>query len=152
MADPAITRREFVRDGAITAAGVAVGLTATATVRANNPEKADTTKIVNYNPDMEYRRLGKTNLMISAVCMGGHWKRLDVVVPHVFTGNGWLGVNLNNPDFQKNRRRVDLPLHRSGHQLRGRLHGTGILGLRQGASRTPREDAPRILVFRCRGA
>jgi predicted aldo/keto reductase-like oxidoreductase len=28
---------------------------------------------------------------------------LDVVVPHVFTGHGWLGVNLNNPDFQKNR-------------------------------------------------
>ena len=49
MADPAITRREFVRDGAMAAAGAAVGLSATATVRANNPEKADTTKIVNYN-------------------------------------------------------------------------------------------------------
>ena len=32
---------------------------------------------------MEYRRCGKTGMMISAVCMGGHWKRIDKVVPKV---------------------------------------------------------------------
>ncbi|MHC4433882.1 MAG: aldo/keto reductase, partial [Planctomycetota bacterium] len=32
----------------------------------------DTSKILNYNPDMEYRRQGSTNLMFSAVCLGGH--------------------------------------------------------------------------------
>ncbi len=74
-----VTRREFVRDGAVAAAGVAAGLTPTYTVAAGNPAKADTTRILNYNPDMEYRRCGKTNLMVSAVCLGGHWKRVEVV-------------------------------------------------------------------------
>ena len=74
-----VTRREFVRDGAIAAAGVAAGLTPTYTVAAGNPAKADTTRILNYNPEMEYRRCGKTNLMVSAVCLGGHWKRVEVV-------------------------------------------------------------------------
>ena len=71
-----LNRREFVRDAAVAAAAT---LTATYTVRAGNPEKADTSKIINYNPDMEYRRCGKTGMMVSAVCLGGHWKRIDVV-------------------------------------------------------------------------
>jgi len=81
MAETHVTRREFVRDGALAAAGMAVGLSATYTVQAGNPQRAETGKILNYNPDMEYRRCGKTNMMVSAVCLGGHWKRIDVVVP-----------------------------------------------------------------------
>jgi predicted aldo/keto reductase-like oxidoreductase len=63
-----VTRRQFMRDGAVVAAGVAVGLSANAI--ASGP--ADTSRILNYNPNMEYRRQGKTNLMVSAVCLGGH--------------------------------------------------------------------------------
>ena len=63
-----LSRRQFVRDSATAAAGIAVGLKATYTVRAGNPDREDTSKILNYNPDMEYRRCGKTDLMISAVC------------------------------------------------------------------------------------
>jgi aryl-alcohol dehydrogenase-like predicted oxidoreductase len=33
-----------------------------------------------YNPNMEYRRLGKTGLWVSAICLGGHWKRIDKVI------------------------------------------------------------------------
>jgi len=88
-----VTRREFVRDTAAAAAGIAAGLTATYTVRAGNPERADTSKILNYRPDMEYRRCGKTGLMISAVCLGGHWKRINTVVP-------------KESDFDTNRARV----------------------------------------------
>ncbi|NQU26290.1 MAG: aldo/keto reductase [Candidatus Nealsonbacteria bacterium] len=95
-----VTRREFVRD---TAAGAAALATGTLIVRPGNAEDADTTKIVNYNPDMEYRRCGKTDLMISAVCMGGHWKRLDGVIPGLFKGKGWLSADLKSKDFEKNR-------------------------------------------------
>jgi len=102
MADK-ITRREFVRDGAVAAAGVAAGLAATQTVHAGNPENADTSKILNYNPDMEYRRCGKTDWMTSAVCLGGHWKRVNLVVPGLFQGRSWLSAKLDSPEFEKNR-------------------------------------------------
>ena len=35
---------------------MAAGLTPTLTIAAGNPGAADTSKILNYNPDMEYRR------------------------------------------------------------------------------------------------
>ncbi len=98
-----VTRRDFVRGGAIAAAGMAAGLTPTLTVRAGNPDDADTSKIMNYNPDMEYRRCGRTNWMVSAVCLGGHWKRLNTVVPGLFQGGSWLSAKLEDPDFEKNR-------------------------------------------------
>ncbi len=72
MKDEQVTRREFVGDSA-KAAGVAMGLSAaTQTARAAEPAAVDTSKILNYNPNMQYRRQGSTKLMISAVCLGGH--------------------------------------------------------------------------------
>ncbi|MBL7152101.1 MAG: aldo/keto reductase [Phycisphaerae bacterium] len=69
MQDKQVTRRQFMRDSAMVAAGVAAGLGAAAGQTAN---AANTSKILNYNPNMEYRRQGSTNLMVSAVCLGGH--------------------------------------------------------------------------------
>jgi len=62
-----VTRREFMRSSAVAAAGIAAGLGAAA-----GGESVNTSKILNYNENMEYRRQGKTNLMVSAVCLGGH--------------------------------------------------------------------------------
>ncbi|MCX8038807.1 MAG: aldo/keto reductase [Candidatus Sumerlaeia bacterium] len=65
----------------------------------------DRSKILNYNENMEYRRLGKTDLMISAVCLGGHWKLVNRIIG-AKVGDGWQGVNLDQPEFVKNRDEV----------------------------------------------
>jgi predicted aldo/keto reductase-like oxidoreductase len=52
----------------------------------------DLTKTRSYNENMEYRRLGRTNLMLSVVSMGGHWKRLS--------------FKRDSDEFKKNRREV----------------------------------------------
>ena len=97
-----VTRREFVREGAATAAGIAAGLAATRTIRAGNPAGDDTRKILNYNPDMEYRRCGRTNLMVSAVVLGGHWKRVDRMIGGEAV-KGWMTMKIGRSEFQKNR-------------------------------------------------
>ena len=63
------------------------------------------TKTRSYNADMEYRRCGRTGLMVSAVALGGHWKR----VVKIIGGNeprGWMTGQIDRKDFQKNRRDV----------------------------------------------
>jgi predicted aldo/keto reductase-like oxidoreductase len=101
------TRREFVRDGVATAAVLAAGVTLTkgGIVRAGNPEAADTSKILNYNKNMEYRRCGRTDLMLSAAVLGGHWKRLVNVIGGR-EPRGWMTSDIDREDFQKNRHDV----------------------------------------------
>ena len=82
-----MTRRSFVAAGAF-AAGAPVSIRAQA--------KPDTSGILNYNPDMEYRRLGKTGLMVSAVCLGGHWKRVGVMMKPGFKGAGFMKEDFAN--------------------------------------------------------
>jgi aryl-alcohol dehydrogenase-like predicted oxidoreductase len=89
MTQKKITRREFVRGGAIAALGVAAGLTPSKPASAE--KKASPENILSYDERMEYRRLGKTGLMVSAISLGGHWKRL---------------ATTNAADFDKNRREV----------------------------------------------
>ena len=99
-----LTRRKFMRDGAAAAAGLAAGLGAAGCETTQAGKAVE--KARSYNPEMEYRRLGKTDLMISAVCLGGHWKRIDIMVPGVFKGKGWLTADLDSDGFKKNRRDV----------------------------------------------
>jgi aryl-alcohol dehydrogenase-like predicted oxidoreductase len=73
MGNVEMSRRRFMRDAAMAATGVALGLhTASRSAKAAIGGGVDISKILNYNSNMEYRRQGKTNLMVSAVCLGGH--------------------------------------------------------------------------------
>ena len=102
----AVSRRGFMQRGMLATAGamgVAAGLKPIETVFASNPDDADTSKIVNYNPQMEYRRCGKTDWMISAVCMGGHWKRINNIVPGSPALRGWTVRDVDHEGFAKNR-------------------------------------------------
>jgi aryl-alcohol dehydrogenase-like predicted oxidoreductase len=75
MKNDKISRRTFIRNTSLIAAGAVAGaLTKKAYTSSKPPEPTDTPKILNYHPKMGYRRLGKTDLMISEVSLGGHWK------------------------------------------------------------------------------
>lgn len=93
-----ITRRDFVRQSTGAAGGAALGALAASRVLADPP---DPRQILNHNPRMGYRRLGKTNVMVSEVGLGGHWK----------TRTGaryWASFPGDNPppDVQMNRNQV----------------------------------------------
>ena len=67
MPDPANTRRDFLKATSAAVAG--------ATLNAAGPAQraaAEPAKILNFNPKMGYRPLGKTGFMISEVSLGGH--------------------------------------------------------------------------------
>ncbi|KPL06463.1 hypothetical protein AMJ85_10450 [candidate division BRC1 bacterium SM23_51] len=75
-----LTRREFVRDGsAIATAGavLAGGAPATSFAALSRKERSKVEKTLNYNPKMQYRRMGKSDLWVSAVSFGGHWKNRE---------------------------------------------------------------------------
>lgn len=77
MKSHSTTRREFVKTTSAALLGASL---APLRVHAADSPPTDTSKIVNYNPDMEYRRCGKTGWMVSAVAMGGHWKRINQII------------------------------------------------------------------------
>lgn len=73
MNNDKLSRRKFIRNSSLGAAGAIAGaLASQAGGKTAKSAKVDPAKILNYNPRMGYRRLGKTGLMISEVSLGGH--------------------------------------------------------------------------------
>ncbi|MFB3825932.1 MAG: aldo/keto reductase [Bryobacteraceae bacterium] len=102
-----LKRRDFVAGAAGAAAGLAAG--SFHPVEAQKSRQPARGSILNYNANMEYRRLGKTGLMVSAVCLGGHWKRVATVVPGLTKATGYAKedmANVENPKFLQNRHAV----------------------------------------------
>ncbi|MHC4646600.1 MAG: aldo/keto reductase [Planctomycetota bacterium] len=91
-----VSRRRFMRDTALAAAGLAVGASTAGSggTETNKGGKAGSKvkKTRSYNSNMEYRLLGKTGLWISAVSLGGHWKK--------------LAYRFGTDEFKQNRRDV----------------------------------------------
>lgn len=73
MNDDKLSRRDFIRNTSLMAAGSIVAACASDAHAAAKP--AGTSKIRNYNPNMRYRRLGKTGLIVSEISLGGHINR-----------------------------------------------------------------------------
>ena len=72
MKNDELSRRDFMRTTSLAAAGTVAGALASQGQAATG--SAGESKILNFHPKMQYRKLGKTNLMISEVSLGGHWK------------------------------------------------------------------------------
>jgi predicted aldo/keto reductase-like oxidoreductase len=73
-----VTRRDFVRESTAAAvAGAMIGGTSGHAMGlfdlGRKPKPED---VLNHHPNMQYRRMGKTDLWISSVGFGGHWKRI----------------------------------------------------------------------------
>ena len=88
--DDKLSRRTFIRNTSLLAAGAVAGGLAAKGHALSKKGEAAARKTLCYNPEMEYRRLGKTGLWVSVVCLGGHWKRINVM----------------GQDFDENRRDV----------------------------------------------
>jgi uncharacterized protein len=88
-------RRDFLKASGAVVASAAVGSTAAA-----KEEAVDTSKILNYNPKMTYRRLGKTEHMISEISLGGHGgtevkDRIPVLEKAVEMGINYVDNNID---------------------------------------------------------
>src|SRR5271157_3818485 len=87
-----MNRRQFVQTTAVAAAGATVGAGAVGKAIGGAAQSPDPAKTRSFNENMEYRRLGRTGLMVSAVSIGGHWKQMPFAD--------------GSADFKKNRREV----------------------------------------------
>ncbi len=129
MNNERVNRRRFMRDSAMAAAGVVVGLGAVGQSARAAGASVDTSRILNYNPNMEYRRQGKTNLMVSAVCLGGHSKsndkeRYEIVSRCIDAGINYIDactrkeVVRDSKALRGRRDKMYLALSHCGHEVR----------------------------------
>jgi aryl-alcohol dehydrogenase-like predicted oxidoreductase len=107
MAEVQVTRRGFVKT-TVAAATLASSLYPASSSFSMETVTDDVKNTRSFNPKMEYRRLGKTGLWVSAVCMGGHWKRIDKMIGAAAEINPYEGPDKQEDiaAFMKNRSEV----------------------------------------------
>lgn len=100
MAHKGVSRRTFIRNTSLAAVGTVTGaLSVSGCAPDHTRAKARPAEILNYNPQMHYRRLGKTNLNISEVGLGGHGSlglenRVQVLERAAELGINYLDTNI----------------------------------------------------------
>lgn len=100
MDNDKLSRRNFIRTTSLAAAGsIAGALASDGQAKVNKDKPIDTSKILNYNPKMGYRKLGKTGIMISEVSLGGHGSqglenRVEVLEKAAELGINYLDTNI----------------------------------------------------------
>jgi len=102
MENKSNTRRDFLKRTSAVMAVAALGekrLVEAAASRPASSAPADRTKILNYNPKMGYRRLGKTGIMISEIALGGHGgktpeDRIPILDRAIELGVNYLDTNM----------------------------------------------------------
>ncbi|MBN1419488.1 MAG: aldo/keto reductase [Planctomycetes bacterium] len=135
-----VARREFMRESAMAAAGAAAGF-GIAGAAEPKPRTEDAwrsigrarakpeSKILNYNENMEYRRQGKTGLMVSAVCLGGHSRsnvkeRTEIVSRCIDAGINYIDactageVRRDSEALRGRRDKMYLSLSHCGNEVR----------------------------------
>ncbi|MHC4518772.1 MAG: aldo/keto reductase [Planctomycetota bacterium] len=127
-----VSRRQFMHKTAATAAGIAVGLGAVGQAVNAADAATDTSKIPSYNSNMEYRRLGKTNIMVSAVGLGGHSRsnvkeRTEIISRCLDAGINYIDACWDNE------------VKRDAQALRGR-RDKAYLALSHGAKEVRQEE------------
>jgi aryl-alcohol dehydrogenase-like predicted oxidoreductase len=151
-------------DSVKVAVGVAVCLGAAGgrSVRAAGAAAVDTSKILNYNPNMEYRRQGKTNLMVSAVCLGGHSRsddkeRYEVVSRCIDAGINYIDACTNGEVVRdskalKGRRdKMYLALSHCGNEMRNPNFRTAekLLGVLDGLLKDSNQEYTDLWRITC---
>lgn len=73
MADKNLSRRTFIKGASVAATvGLVAGSGCNEQAKRSDRQEIDLAMVRNYNPKMRYRRLGKTELYISEISLGGH--------------------------------------------------------------------------------
>jgi len=92
----ALSRRVFLGSGF--AATLSTSVTRAGSPVSGSPEKLDPTKILNYKPEMDYRRLGNSDIFLSVISLGGlvavesvYHYGIDHGVNTIHMAKGYLG-------------------------------------------------------------
>ncbi|NIA31239.1 MAG: hypothetical protein GWP06_15185 [Actinobacteria bacterium] len=86
-----LSRRRFLQTSALGAVGS--GFLTSAHAKSDKKTKIDTTKILNYNPEMKYRPVGNTGVYLSVISMGG--LLIDESVHHYAIDHGVNFVHIS---------------------------------------------------------
>ncbi len=112
-----LNRREFLLDSALATTGMLCAVSGAPSAQSASVAR-EVRRTRSYQPGMEYRRLGKTGLWVSAVCLGGHWKRIEKIIGSQEAFASCEDLRGNDADLER--------FHRNRHDVISRCIDAGI--------------------------